>query len=775
MPDRNTVSEADPHALAPASTLLPAAPYSQPDEIDVFAGEEPGGETEVQKFSLSPTRILRFKWTIALVFVLVAGVALGGIWMIVQPQYRSIAQIEVRPQRDMIAFKSEDNGITHFYQQFLTTQIHKITSARVIERVLEREDVRNTSLYAEAVDSLVGRVLPTPSPGKRLMDGLSVDVAYNSSLLEIAVTLPDSSDSAIVANAIADEYLDAVREDEQEDSRSLAAERRRQEELLRKQIVIKEEEVEQLRKMLRVHTADDLVNTQRLYVDTLQSRRDDLILAITNRESRLARIEAMQAADDGAPQTDATIDRRFSDDSVWRSISGEVKKAEFEVETARAQFGESHPTMVRLRKQVEFYKEQLAARETELETSPPIPVSVKTNDDLYGASPQTLRWDLEDLQAELANLDQHIARKEAEFSSTFESAGALSKAIAELQNMRAQYEQIRTTRQQQEIERFAPASIRKIAEARPSGAADVDKRPKLSLAALFGALVAGLMAGLARAYFTGALYEVEGVNDRTVSQVGPLLGPLPLLRDAKSATPEEFTVQSECVRMVRTALLQRLPQDQCNVIQISSASPGAGKTTFAIMLAKSLAHIGKRVLLVDADMRNPSVAPRLGVTGLGQEFLAALLDAQGDEAPRRDRATNVPGLRVLASGRAARLEESEILAGDAPRRCLDRWRQVYDIVLLDCSPILPVADARILARVSDGTIMVVRDGHSDRRDVFDAIQTLRAAGGTVLGTVFNGARRQSSYYYHGTYGYGSAHGGVYGQATTSDPLDVRVI
>ncbi|RMF82609.1 MAG: hypothetical protein D6744_05880 [Planctomycetota bacterium] len=773
MSDKPSRAQDESHALAAGEPLTPAAPFAATDAIDVFAADS-GEEREPQKLSLSPARILRFKWTILVVFAAVCASALAGVWIFVEPQYRSIAQIEVRPQRDMIAFKTDNDGITHFYQQFLTTQIHKITSARVIERVLERDDVRQTSLFDEVEQNVLTKLLRSPSPGKRLMDGLDVNVAHNSSILEIAVTLPDSYDSAVVANAIADEYLRAVREDEQEDSESLAAERRRQEELLRKQIEIKEEEVDALRKMLRVHTADDLVNTQRLYLDKLESRREDLLLAISNREARLKRLELLAASGDGAASAPAP-DRRFSEDSVWRTLSAELKKAEFEVESARDQFGESHPTMVRLRRQVDFYKQQLAERERELELAPPATVGVKRDDEFAGMSPRELRWELEDLRAELTNLEAHIARKQKEFTSTFESAGALSKALRELQTMREQYEQIRRTRQQQEIERFAPASIRKIADARPSGAADVDKRPKLSLAAVFGAAFAGLLAGLARAYFTGALFEVEGLHDRTVSQAGPLLGPLPLVRDPRSATAEEFTVQSECVRMVRTALLQRLPHDRCNVIQITSASPGAGKTTFAIMLAKSLAHIGKRVLLVDADLRNPSIAGRLGVSGAGQEFLASLLDAQAGQTPRRDRATNVPGLRVLVSSRPARLEESEILAGVAPQRCLDAWRERYDMVLLDCSPILPVADARILARLADGTIMVVRDGHSDRRDVLDAIQTLRSAGGTILGSVFNGVPSRGGYYYHGSYGYGSAARNVYGPATDNDPLDVRVI
>ena len=209
--------------------------------------------------------------------------------------------------------------------------------------------------------------------------------------------------------------------------------------------------------------------------------------------------------------------------------------------------------------------------------------------------------------------------------------------------------------------------------------------------------------------------------------------------------------------MVRTALLERIEKGRDNVVLITSAGSKAGKTTVAILLAKSLAHCGKRVLLVDADLRNPSLSKRCDVSNN-----PGLIDVLSKQTHDKDAITKngVGGLHILSAGTLNAAHDPELLANGRLQANLDRWRRDYDVVVLDTAPVMPVADARILSRAVDGTVMVLREGHCRRDDVIEALAILSTSGSPLLGTVFVGSRHRAGYspYYGGYYNYQVAAG-----------------
>jgi capsular exopolysaccharide synthesis family protein len=198
-------------------------------------------------------------------------------------------------------------------------------------------------------------------------------------------------------------------------------------------------------------------------------------------------------------------------------------------------------------------------------------------------------------------------------------------------------------------------------------------------------------------------------------------------------------------------------------VQITSAGPASGKTTLAVMLGRSLAQSGKRVLLVDADVRRPSLARHFAF-----EPSPGLMDVLADSTAevRGIRVTSVPQLSVLTAGEWTRQEDFELLANGALSSVLERWRREYDLILLDSSPLLGTADGVILSRQVDGTVLVVRERHCRREALVAALATLSAAGGKLLGTVFVGTRHA------GMYGYG--YGYAYEYETAPETMDVNV-
>jgi len=277
----------------------------------------------------------------------------------------------------------------------------------------------------------------------------------------------------------------------------------------------------------------------------------------------------------------------------------------------------------------------------------------------------------------------------------------------------------------------------------PSNPANQRHRIMLAVAALLGALALGVAVAYLRARTRAA---VEDTDDLAGAAAAPFLGHIPLVGENGGAST---ALQAECVRMVRTALLQRLRTTRGGVIQITSAGPGAGKTTLSVLLADSLAQCGQKVLLVDADVRKPLVHEHCAIPA--EPGLLGLLrsDSADETAIHSD-----PNRRycVLPAGRSGALADGELLANGVLAKRLRNWRDRFDIVLFDSPPILPSADARILAGHMDGMLLVVRQSHCRRNDITDALAHVQMAGTPLLGLVFVGQMRASRYGYYGHYG-----------------------
>jgi len=201
----------------------------------------------------------------------------------------------------------------------------------------------------------------------------------------------------------------------------------------------------------------------------------------------------------------------------------------------------------------------------------------------------------------------------------------------------------------------------------------------------------------------------------------------------------------ESIRFVRTALLSRLDGQDSTTVLVTSADAGTGKSTFTMMLGKSLAQTGKKILMIDADFRKMALTKRFNLSDKSG-FLESLYCKSVDK--RHIFPTETFGLSIIPAGKRGNdsmlFEET---ANGAFKACIGQLRHQYNIILLDSSPILPVADATILSSQVDGTIMVERELVSRRENVINALARLGSAGGRLLGTVFVGSGDNEGYGY----------------------------
>ena len=201
---------------------------------------------------------------------------------------------------------------------------------------------------------------------------------------------------------------------------------------------------------------------------------------------------------------------------------------------------------------------------------------------------------------------------------------------------------------------------------------------------------------------------------------------------------------AEAFRVLRTNLQFAAVDKDLKVILVTSTSPNEGKSTVAQYLAQSISQTGKKVMLLDIDLINPTLHVRFGIAN--QRGLSNLIVGDADFSVSA-RVKEYPTLSVITSGPIPP-NSSELLGSSRMRHVMDHLREEYDMVIVDSPPILPVTDAIVASSLADGVILVVQAGRTRKAEVRHAQEVLGAAHATLLGVVLNRARRRVDDYYY---------------------------
>lgn len=287
----------------------------------------------------------------------------------------------------------------------------------------------------------------------------------------------------------------------------------------------------------------------------------------------------------------------------------------------------------------------------------------------------------------------------------------------------------------------------------PAQAPSAPSGPNTKLNLILG-FVVGLAAGIGLAIVRATLdTRIRGEADlRTVTDM-PILGGIAFDEDAvrkpllTQAGPR--SARGEAFRQLRTNLQFANVSEHARTVLVTSSLPGEGKSTTATNLAISLAEAGQTVCLIDADLRRPMVGEYLGLdreAGLTTALVGAvdvndLLQPWGDEA-----------MYVLTSGQIPP-NPSELLGSNEMKILITRLEEVFDSVIIDAPPLLPVTDAAVLSRHVGGVVVVVGAQKLKHQDLTKSLDALQMVGATILGLVLNRlpAKGPESYSY-GYYG-----------------------
>jgi capsular exopolysaccharide synthesis family protein len=312
------------------------------------------------------------------------------------------------------------------------------------------------------------------------------------------------------------------------------------------------------------------------------------------------------------------------------------------------------------------------------------------------------------------------------------------------------------------LEKPTSSATAPVIEARVAGAASFNPKavsPNIVLDLIVGILLS-LFVGVAGAVLRDLLDTTVKTREDVERATGAaVMATLPFDPSVKKQPlpSEDGNANgslSEALRVLRTNLQFANLDALRQMIVVSSALADEGKTLVATNLAISMAKGGRSVLLIDADMRNPGVADLLSLENSVGVITVLIGRATIEQATQ----VHSSGIRFLGTGPRPP-NPAEVLDTQAMRDLLANLRTQYDVIIIDAPPMLPVADASILATEVDGTLLLARYGSTAHEHLRLAVARVEAVGGRLFGTVLNRTPRRASgadgYGYYG-YGYGPA-------------------
>jgi len=291
-------------------------------------------------------------------------------------------------------------------------------------------------------------------------------------------------------------------------------------------------------------------------------------------------------------------------------------------------------------------------------------------------------------------------------------------------------------------------------------------KPNLRLNALL-ALVLGLLGGIGLAFLLEHLDDTFRQPDEVEKRLSlPVLGLIPLIPQKRSdprsialvGHEDPRSVFAESYRSLRTALEFSTSSGVPRTLAVTSATSGEGKSTTALSLAIQFAQAGKKVLLIDADLRKPSLHRSLELDN--HAGLTNLLAGEQERPANIAQPTHIPNLFVIPAGPLPP-NPAELLSSSKMLGLLVLAAEKFDQILLDSPPVMGLADALILGHLCDGTLLTIAMGGTRRGQVLVACKRLRSARVHLLGTLLNKleARAGTYDYYHDYY-----QSGYYGAA-----------
>ena len=676
----------------------------------------------------------RRRWMI-LPFVVATVVATWIVSARLQPIYEARTTIDIDRQTPTGVIGQEANRTaTNDAEQFLATQVRLIQSDSVLRPVAQKYDLlaleNGPTAATDAARALANRANAAPITLKRL----KVDSPRRTYLILVSYRAADPVLAADVSNAIAQSYVEHTFNIRYRSAAGLSVFMEKQMEELKAKVEKSSAALGQFERELNVINPEERTS---IISARLLQLNSEYTLAQADRVKKEAARQSVRSGSLEAAQVSAQGE-------ALKRLSERMDEAESRFADVKAHYGGNHPEYKKALGQWNEAKRLLdQAKEN---TGRRVDVEYREAADRESM----LRQAVVEQKREFDNLNS----RSFQYQALKREAEGDKKLYDEL---------VRRIKEAAINSSFQNSSIRIADPARPPLRPVYPSLYLNLLVALAASLALGCGAAILGDILDNTIRDPEQVM-RTLSTV--VLGSLPVVKNwrgritsptagaelirAGALSEQETNSYDEAIRTLRNSILLTDFDRRLRSLLITSASPGEGKSTIAVRLAMAHADQHRKTLLIDGDLRRPSVHRKLGIPS-GSGLSTVLLT----DAPWTDALVHLdqyPDLDILTAGpvsrRSCELLEKRLLP------LLEEASLSYDLVILDAPPMLGFAEPLHMATAVDGVVVVGRAGQTSRKSVGSVLSVLGRLRANVLGLVLNEVNKEmsDSYYYYGHYG-----------------------
>jgi succinoglycan biosynthesis transport protein ExoP len=730
---------------------------SSTDLLDATSDSGLGGESKIDVRSY--WRTVRKRWPFVVLAMIIATVVAFVYTYRQSKVYEASCQIIIDPQAPQVLPGSKDvveMGTGSFWgnKEFYETQYRIIQSTNVGQRTAEKLGLQYDPDYA----GTLGPNHDMTSLGRAVAAQISVKPLKDSRLATITVTDRKPQRAALIANTVADTYIEYNLDYKLEGARSAMAWLAEQESDLKRQLEESELKLYQFKKDRNL-LAVSLDDKQSMLSSNLASVNGKLTDLRVTRLALEAKRRMIERARDNILERDTLPELR--ENTTIKTLRDSYITYSKDYADLSTRYGPEHPRMKALQDQMDVVRKAY-----EKEVNEDLATFEKAYEELVDNEKS-----LKALMEQQMNEAIEVSKIEVEYRPLSREADQNSKMYG-----------IISTRQK-EIDITGPMKTNNVRVLERAVVPGVPVRPNPIQNLMMG-LMLGLGTGVALAFAIEALDNTLKTQADVEQFLGvPVLGLVPVI--GSHSEPNEGmgddlrqrdlgvfldpkSVAAECCRSIRTNILFMSPDRPIRTMVVTSPSPQEGKTTTAVNLGVTMAEAGGRVLIIDTDMRRPRLHRSFGVgnqTGISTVIVGK---ATLEEAIKH---TDVPNLDVLPCGPVPP-NPSELLHTDRFAAVLADCAKLYDRIVLDSPPTSAVTDPAVLGNLVDGVVLVIKAGETTRDSAMHARRQLTSAKARVVGVIVNAIDFSNpaygyEYYYRNYYRYGYTYGGGPDQKATT--------
>ncbi len=646
--------------------------------------------------------------------------------------YETAAAIRVVPVMRAILTDQKDTGDIYNYGVFMNTQASIIASPVVLQRAADTLAKMNLDLL-EDVPDIVAEMRRWISSGS-----LSIQPADGTELIYVRMKcrLPDDAEKvvdAIVKAYMAIEYENAFRGDTDK-LRILDSQRN----ALAQQI---ESYRTSINELAREYGSASLEGRQNMMLQRVTSLQNELTRIEMNRIALEARLNLMSdpnSAASAASRSPQLRQQYINADITIQTLNQALAKAEQDLIVAQETMIPANPEYKRKEELLRAIKDSLAKREEE--------ISDRFDKVMQRQAVAANEEQAITLKAEHKQMLEHEQRIREMLSKENIDVIEVGRKELMIQDLKSQaktasdmYETIGRRIQEIEMEQKRPAQI--------TVAYNAVSEPirggfrKAVAAVMFAGLGLGLAACFISAKMDHNIYTPDDISRRIGIRI---VGTTTNVREALLCeVPQRI---SDDFQSIRANLNLFTSAGIPKTFIVTSACAKDGKTVFSINMATSLAEAGKRVLIIDGDLRKPDLARLFNLPSGYSVFQDAL---NGKKALDCVSPTGIANLELLAANSDNHIDAPDVIATPRVRQIIDELASNYDHVLIDTPPVLAVPDALLWAKLVDAAILTGFAGRTADRDIKDTVDRLNEVGVKLLGIVLNNVHTPQNYYRYG--------------------------